>query len=140
MLEAHLRHKADGDMVEPSEQNVHSDTEAAATTGRNLPAGQALHDSEAYATGHAEQFDAPVIPAYLPTSQLEHVADEVAPSSCEYLPLSHSMHALSEPAPATPECLPAAHLTQDVSEAAPSNVKYLPLAQATQLVDPALSA
>ena len=43
MLGAHLRHEADGDVVEPSEQNVQSDTKAAHTTGRNLPAAQVVH-------------------------------------------------------------------------------------------------
>ena len=41
VLRAHLTHEAVGEVVEPSGQQLHSDTDVAPTTGRNLPAGQA---------------------------------------------------------------------------------------------------
>ena len=138
---AQIKHEAADETVVPALQKLHSDTDAAPpTTGKYLPAGQALQgSSEILATGHTEQFEALSMAAYLPISQTEQVAADTAPSCREYLPFSHPIHTLCEAAPATPECLPAAHLTHEDSEAPPSSVENLPLAQGTQLVDPALS-
>jgi len=135
-----IKQEDEAETVAPTAQKVHSDMDVAPKMGRYLPPGQAIHGSEIFATGHAEQLEAPAMAAYLPISQTEQVAADTAPSCREYLPFSHPMHALPESAPATPECLPAAHLTHDDSEAPPSSVENLPLAQGTQLVDPALSA
>ena len=59
VLRAHLTHEAVGEVVEPSGQQLHSDTDVAPTTGRNLPAEQAAHDCVVFDAGHCEQTDAP---------------------------------------------------------------------------------
>ena len=59
VLRAHLTHEAVGEVVEPSGQKLHSDTDVAPTTGRNLPAEQAAHDCVVFDAGHCEQTDAP---------------------------------------------------------------------------------
>jgi hypothetical protein len=72
---AQIKQAVEGETVVPAVQKVHSDIDVAPTTGRYLPPGQALHGSEIFTTGHAEQFDAPALAAYLPTSQVEQLVD-----------------------------------------------------------------